>query len=84
MEWKIFLPEGEFVAQTSVATYAAWLIGALPEGSYIKWEHRKIVYRSGPGHDGDLAGDSADATADLILRRRDRYQLAQVERHRRR
>ena len=75
MEWKIFLPDGEFVAQTSVATYAAWLVGAMPEGSFIKWHHRHS-----PGHDGDLAVDSADSTADLIIKRKATYRRAQFER----
>ena len=73
MQWKLFDRDGTFVAQTSDSVLAGFLMGALPEGAYVKWQHRKIVFRNGKGYDGNLAAESADLAAMMMQTRRDEY-----------
>ena len=72
-EWKVFYDDHEFVAQTSSPTLAEFVMGAMTDGSCVKWKHRKVVFKNGPGFDEDIAANSADEAAILMEKRRDQY-----------
>lgn len=62
-QWKVYTPEGEYVASAKHTEGASLLMSLYGRGSTIRYDHRKIVWTE--GIDGN-AGESYDYTAEQI------------------
>jgi len=69
-QWKIFNPAGEYVAATKFAEDAAAVVGLYGDGAQIRLGHAKRYTVWTDGVDGS-AGDSYDACAEVLIRRKE-------------
>lgn len=64
--WKVYTPQGEYVASTKHTEGASLLMSLYGNGATIRFDHRKIVWTEGV--DGN-ASQSYDYTAMIINRK---------------
>ena len=62
--FKVYNPDGEYVAACKFAEDAAAIVAAYGDGATIRYGHRKVVFRE--GSEGASAGDSYDASYDAV------------------
>jgi hypothetical protein len=62
-QWKVYTPQGEYVASAKHTEGASLLMSLYGDGSTIRFDHRKIVWTE--GIDGN-ASQSYDYTAEQI------------------
>lgn len=62
-QWKVYTPQGEYVASTKHTEGASLLMSLYGTGATIRFDHRKVVWTEGV--DG-AACQSYDYTADQI------------------
>ena len=65
-QWKVYTPEGEYVASTKHTEGASLLVNLYGTGSTIRFDHRKIVWTE--GLDG-AACQSYVYTASIIYKK---------------
>lgn len=65
-QWKVYTPQGEYVASTKHTEGASLLMSLYGNGATIRFDHRKIVWTEGV--DGN-ASQSYDYTAMIINRK---------------
>lgn len=65
-KWKVYDPNGDYMASTKEIAGSALLMSLYGEGSTIRYDHRTIVWTEGA--DGEAA-QSYDGTAEVIASR---------------
>lgn len=75
--FKLFNPEGEYVASFKHAEDAACLLALYGEGAILRWRDRRLVlWRE--GKETQPAGESYDHVADVVHRRLDEARREQA------
>lgn len=66
-KWKVYSPDGEYIAATRYAEDAAALVAVRGDGATIRWNHGSVVWREGA--EKQPAGESYDYVAQTVAHR---------------
>lgn len=72
-KWKVFNPQGKYVASCLHIEDAAAIISAYGEGATLRWGHRKCDTFWIEGEECAEAGDSYDRVARIVGKRFDAW-----------
>ena len=74
--WKVFNPQGEYVASCKHVEDAAMIVGSYGEGARISYQRRFTVWHE--GHEHQAAADSWDYVAQVVHERFEVYASARI------
>ena len=65
--FKVYSPQGEYIASCKYAEDAATLCGMYGDGTIVRYRHSLILWRQ--GQENVHADESLDVAADIMLKR---------------